>query len=97
MFTDLKIPAGRRPLTAAEARITAIVGTLFALMILAAVFEEYSAERLGIVFIIVFWAPMLLAATSGGDGPGAPLARSRAHVCRCKSAFRRHRQGHAFE
>jgi hypothetical protein len=59
MFTDLKIPAGRRPLTAAEARITVIVGTLFALMILAAVFDEYSAQRLSIVFIILFWAPLL--------------------------------------
>jgi len=44
MFTDLKIPAGRRPLTASESRIAAIAGTLFATMILVAVFEEYSAS-----------------------------------------------------
>jgi hypothetical protein len=60
MFTELKIPAGRRPLSRAEARITAIIGTLFAIMILAAVFEEYSAQRLGFLFIIAFWAPLLV-------------------------------------
>ncbi|MDA0705550.1 MAG: site-2 protease family protein [Proteobacteria bacterium] len=60
MFTDLKIAAGRRPLAAAEARIATILGTLFALMILTAAFEEYSAQRLSIAFIILFWAPLLV-------------------------------------
>lgn len=60
MFTDLKIPAGRRPLTASESRIAAIAGTLFAVMILVAVFEEFSAARLGLIFIILFWAPLLV-------------------------------------
>ncbi|MDH4125182.1 MAG: site-2 protease family protein [Gammaproteobacteria bacterium] len=60
MFTDLKIPAGRRPLTISESRIAAIAGTLFALMILIAVFEEFSAPRLSLAFIILFWAPLLV-------------------------------------
>jgi hypothetical protein len=38
MFTDLQIPAGRRPMSRNEARISAIVGIAFAVMILAAVF-----------------------------------------------------------
>lgn len=44
----------------AEARISAIVGIAIALMILTAVFEDYSTGRLSIVFIILFWAPMLV-------------------------------------
>ncbi|MGI9271558.1 MAG: site-2 protease family protein [Woeseiaceae bacterium] len=43
-----------------EARISAIVGIVFAVMILAAVFEEFSARRLSILFVIIFWAPMLV-------------------------------------
>ena len=60
MFTDLRIPAGRRPLTRSEARISAVFGTVFTLLILAAIFEEYSPRKLSIVFIIVFWVPMLV-------------------------------------
>jgi hypothetical protein len=60
VFTDLKIPAGRRQLSPAEARVTAIVGIAFSLMILAAVFQEYSTQRLGLLLIILFWAPMLV-------------------------------------
>ena len=40
MFTDLQIPAGRRPMSQAEARISAAVGIAFAIMIMIAVFEE---------------------------------------------------------
>lgn len=60
MFTDLKIPAGRRPLTRLESRIAAIAGALFAGMILVAVFEEFSAQRLSLVFILLFWVPLLV-------------------------------------
>jgi hypothetical protein len=60
VFTDLKIPAARRRLSPAEARIATIVGIAFSLMILAAVFEEYSAQRLGMLLVILFWAPMLV-------------------------------------
>ena len=60
MFTDLKIPAGRRPMSPTEARISALIGIVFAVMILLAVFEEYSGGRLSILFIVLFWAPMLV-------------------------------------
>ena len=60
MFTDLKIPAGRRPMAPGEAKIAAIIGISFTIMIGVAVFEEFSVERLSIVFVILFWAPMLI-------------------------------------
>lgn len=60
MFTDLQIPAGRRPMSQAEARISAAVGIAFAIMIMIAVFEEYSASRLSVVLVLVFWVPMLV-------------------------------------
>lgn len=60
MFTDLQIPAGRRPMSRNEARISAIVGIAFAVMILAAVFEEYSASRMSVLFVVLFWVPMLI-------------------------------------
>ena len=60
MFTELRIPAGRRPLTRSEARISAIIGVVFALMLLAVVFEDYAPKRLSIIFLVVFWVPMLV-------------------------------------
>jgi hypothetical protein len=60
MFTDLKIPAGRRPMSPAEARISAIVGIVFTIMILFAVFEDYSVQRLSVVLVLLFWVPMLV-------------------------------------
>ena len=60
MFTDLQIPAGRRPLSPTEARISAIVGLLFTIMNLFAIFEEYSAGRLSVSLILLFWIPMLV-------------------------------------
>lgn len=59
MFTDLQIPAGRRPMSQSEARITAVIGSAFSIMILMAIFEEYSAGRLSVVLVLVFWVPML--------------------------------------
>lgn len=60
MFTELKIPAGRRPLSATEARIVAVVGALITVLILAAVFEEFSAPRSSMAFMLLFWVPMLV-------------------------------------
>lgn len=47
-------------MTPTEARISAIVGTVFSLLILLAVFEEYSIARLSLVFLVLFWIPMLV-------------------------------------
>lgn len=60
MFTDLQIPAGRRPMSQTEARISAAVGIAFTIMIMFAVFEEYSASRLSVILVLVFWIPMLV-------------------------------------
>ena len=60
MFTDLQIPAGRRPLSRAEAQISAAIGMLFTIMILFAVFEEYSVGRLSVLLVLIFWVPMLV-------------------------------------
>lgn len=60
MFTQLKIPAGRRPLTRGEARVSASLASVFTLLVLAAILEEYSPKKLSILFIFLFWVPMLL-------------------------------------
>ena len=60
MFTDLRIPAGRRPMTDSEARISAAIGLVITLLFVAAIFEEYSPKKLSIVFYILFWVPMLI-------------------------------------
>ncbi len=59
MFTDLKIPAGRRPMTQSEARISFVFGLAITLLFLAAIFDEYSPKKLSILFYILFWIPML--------------------------------------
>ena len=60
MFTDLKIPAGRRPMTRSEARISFVFGLVITLLFLAAIFDEYAPKKLSIVFYILFWVPMLV-------------------------------------
>ena len=60
MFTELVIPAGRRPLTASEARISAILGTIITLILLAAVVDQYSVRSLSVLFLVLFWVPMLV-------------------------------------
>lgn len=60
MFTELKIAAGRRPMTDSEAKTSAIVGTIITVLFLAAIFEEYTPQKLSIIFYIVFWVPMLV-------------------------------------
>ena len=59
MFTDLRIPAGRRPLTVTETRISVAIGAVITLFFLVAVFEEFSTRRLSVIFFILFWIPML--------------------------------------
>jgi hypothetical protein len=65
MFTELQIPAGRRPLSRAEVQISAIAGIAFTIMILIAVFDEFSASRLSVLFILLFWVPMLVLHEAG--------------------------------
>lgn len=65
MFTELQIPAGRRPLSRAEAQISAVVGFAFTIMILVAVFDEFSASRASVLFIVLFWVPMLVLHEAG--------------------------------
>ena len=44
----------------AEARISAIIGIVFTIMVLFAVFEDYSVQRLSVVLVLLFWVPMLV-------------------------------------
>ena len=60
MFTDLRIPSGRRPMSQSEARITTIVGGVITLLFVAAIFDEFSTRKLSIVFFFVFWVPLLV-------------------------------------
>ncbi len=60
MFTQLRIAAGRRPMTVGEARISAVVGLVLSLLFLAAILEEFTPQKLSIVFYILFWVPMLI-------------------------------------
>ena len=60
MFTELRIAAGRRPLSRNELLVSAALGAVFTLFILAAIVDEYSPRKLSIVFFLVFWVPMLV-------------------------------------
>lgn len=60
MFTQLRIAAGRRPMTDSEAKFSAIVGIALTLLFLAAILEEFTPQKLSIVFYILFWVPMLI-------------------------------------
>jgi hypothetical protein len=60
MFTQLRIAAGRRPMTDSEARISAVVGLVLTLLFLAAILEEFTPQKLSVVFYILFWVPMLI-------------------------------------
>lgn len=65
MFTNLKIAAGRRPMTANETRISVVIGVAFSALMLATVFEEYSPKNLSILFMLLFWVPMLVLHEAG--------------------------------
>ncbi len=60
MFTDLRIPAGRRPMTDSETRISALIGVVIASLFMLAVFEEFSTRKLSVIFFVLFWIPMLV-------------------------------------
>jgi Peptidase family M50 len=60
MFTDLQIPAGRRPLTKNEALASAAVAIAFTLLIAVDVLDEFTTAKLGVVFVLAFWAPLLV-------------------------------------
>lgn len=60
MFTQLRIAAGRRPMTDSEARISAVVGLVLSLLFLAAILDEFTPQKLSIIFYILFWVPMLI-------------------------------------
>ncbi len=60
MFTDLKIAAERRELTASESRISIAVGSIITLLIAASIFEDFSPKGLSVLFFFLFWMPMLV-------------------------------------
>ncbi|MEM7433136.1 MAG: site-2 protease family protein [Pseudomonadota bacterium] len=60
MFTDLKIPAHRRPMTRGESLTVTIIAAVITTLIFLAIFEEYSNSKLGAVFILSFWGPLLV-------------------------------------
>lgn len=59
MFTDLQIPAGRRPLTGGERMGIVVMCLIFGALMLAALVEDFRPEKYSALFFIVFWAPML--------------------------------------
>lgn len=65
MFTELKIPAHRRRMTATESAVVAAAGVAFTLMVLFSIFEQFSGGRLSVVFVALFWAPMLILHEAG--------------------------------
>ena len=60
MFTDLKIPADQRPKTPGEARTVAVVGTVLTVLLIAGILQEFQLENLAVLFLILFWIPMLV-------------------------------------
>ena len=59
MFTDLQIPAGRRPLRSGEKTGVGAAAILFGGLMTASLAENFSPEKLSAVFFLVFWAIML--------------------------------------
>ena len=47
-------------MTEGEAKISAIVGLFLTVLFLVAILEEYTPQKLSIVFYILFWVPMLI-------------------------------------
>jgi hypothetical protein len=60
VFTELKIPAGRRSMTETESRVSALVGLTITLLFVVAILDEFSTRKLSIVFFMLFWIPMLV-------------------------------------
>ena len=47
-------------MTRTEARVTAVLGTVFTFMILGPLLDEFDVKRLSIVLVIALWIPMLV-------------------------------------
>jgi hypothetical protein len=60
MFTNLEIPAGRRPLSGGEQAGVAFLCLVFTGFMAAALLEDYEPRKLGPIFFILFWAPLLV-------------------------------------
>ncbi len=60
MFTDLQIPAGRRPLSAGEKSGIAATSLVVTALMAAALLEDYEPRKLGPVFFILSWVPLLV-------------------------------------
>jgi hypothetical protein len=43
-----------------ESRVTIIASSIIALLIVAAIFDEFSTRKLSILFFFIFWVPMLI-------------------------------------
>ena len=52
-------------MTDSETRISVVIGLVISLLLLFAVFEEYSTRKLSVVFFILFWVPMLVLHEAG--------------------------------
>ncbi len=59
MFTELRVAAGRRRLTKGEAIASAILGTLFTLLIMAELLDDYTPRNLSVPLFLLFWIPLL--------------------------------------
>jgi len=60
MFTELEIPAGRRPLSRGEQTGATFMCLVFTGFMAAALLEDYEPKKLGPIFFILFWAPLLV-------------------------------------
>ncbi|MEL7298539.1 MAG: site-2 protease family protein [Pseudomonadota bacterium] len=60
MLTDLKIAADRRPMTTGERWFSGIAIAAFSFALLMDLFTEYSAVKLSVLLIFVFWVPLLV-------------------------------------
>jgi len=60
MFTDLKIPAGRRPPTRSETLVSVGIGVAFTLMVGAAILDQFTLRKLSVLLFFFFWVPLLV-------------------------------------
>ncbi len=60
MFTNLEIPAGRRPLSGGERAGVGVMCLVFTGFMAAALLEDYETKKLGPLFFVLFWAPLLV-------------------------------------
>lgn len=60
MFQDLRIPAGRRPLTSSEIFWSGVALALFLGLILGELVSGFHPAKLSVLFMAVFWVPLLV-------------------------------------